>query len=71
MVLILTNTTDETANYVCDEMDRLKAPYVRLNTDQPDHVSSSYHGGNAFLKIGTRNYQADEIRSVSIEGPSP
>lgn len=74
MILIITNRSDQTADYLILELQRRKADYARFNTeDFPEKVSLTWNINygviEGFVQLPKRQIQFNEIKSIWYRRP--
>jgi hypothetical protein len=76
MILIITNKADYTADFAIQEMNRLKVPFVRFNTeDFPTRASLEWQIGDSIrsgsLNLPNQRVPLEGIKSVWYRRPVP
>lgn len=72
MIIVLSNSQDATANYLCSKLHSEKLNYIRLDTDNLiETVKLSYVANEVALIVNDRNFKAKEISSIWYRRPEP
>lgn len=72
MILVVTNRDDLTAVWLILELERRRAHFVRLNTeDYPAHVRLCWRPCGATLSFGDRNVALDTVGAIWFRRPAP
>jgi len=72
MLLVLTDSTDETANYLCNKLASVGVRFVRLDTDTcSQFVRIEYSHGSVVLSIEDLALPAESIQTVWLRRPKP
>jgi glutathione synthase/RimK-type ligase-like ATP-grasp enzyme len=71
-VLVLTNSSDATSDYLCSRFEQEKVRFCRFNTDQDCCTTTFvYHSGSARLTWSRSSVPADQVRAVVFRRPKP
>ena len=71
-VLVLSNSADETADYLCARMTECKVPYTRLNTECTTSVCSIVASPKRVaLSIDNAAIEPNDVRAVWYRRPEP
>src|SRR3954471_1277394 len=72
MLLVITNSRDVTANYLCGRLDERSIGFRRLDTDRDlDRLSVSYSFSTPVLKCGSEEWTAVDFAHVWFRRPLP
>lgn len=70
--LVLSNRSDQTADYLCHVLRAAGRDVVRLDTDAPpDPFRPAYDRGEASLTLGDRRLRAQEVSALWYRRPKP
>ena len=69
MLFVISNSQDETANFLCDKL-KGQLPFVRLDTDfQPEDIEMSLSSGRASLSFKGGHISAHDVSAVWFRRP--
>lgn len=72
MIIVLSNSQDATADYLCSRLHSEKFNYIRLDTDNLiETVKLSYVSNEISLIVNGQKFKPKEIRSVWYRRPEP
>jgi RimK-like ATP-grasp domain len=72
MIVVLSNSLDITADYVCSRLEKDRFDYIRLNTDElTEKAELLYQYNNLSLKVVHRKLRPEDISSVWCRRPKP
>jgi glutathione synthase/RimK-type ligase-like ATP-grasp enzyme len=72
MLLIISNSLDETANYLCKHLSKFGLKYVRFDSDfTPGTIEVEYSKESISLKIGNNIISPSQISNVWYRRPKP
>lgn len=70
MLLVITNSTDATADYLLSRLTEVSVPFIRINTDSAvDRITFSYQPGKPSLRINERWYEPTDFSTVWYRRP--
>lgn len=70
MLLVLTNSSDATADYLLSHLTETSVPFVRLDTDSAlDHIAVSYEQARPLLRIDGRWYAPEDFSTLWYRRP--
>lgn len=72
MLLVISNSRDATADYLCGRLDEGSVPYLRFNSDaNVGDLGISYKASAPALRCGARWWGADQFSQVWYRRPKP
>jgi glutathione synthase/RimK-type ligase-like ATP-grasp enzyme len=72
MLLVVTNSRDSTANYLCDKLSRLDFDFTRIDSDLAcDRLTISFREFRPTLSDGARILRPEDITNVWLRRPKP
>src|ERR1700728_3035463 len=70
MLLVLTNSTDATADYLLSRLTEAKMPFMRIDTDSAlERTALSYQPGKASMRLDDRWYKPTDFSTVWYRRP--
>jgi hypothetical protein len=72
VVLVLTNSRDATADFLCKHLDQSKIQHFRINTDEVrDKIKIEYFCGETYLCSSNGDINAKQISAIWLRRPQP
>ena len=70
MLLVLTNSEDQTADYLCRRLRAAGSDLLRLDSDSlTESVTIEYAGGEPVLKCGPHRLKPNDVANVWLRRP--